>query len=974
MWKVLGDSPRGRISQRNLPLLATGLLVAIFVCIFSALTTFAADIIRTTDGFAYNGHDYNTVVTISAGDPRNLTTDQPVTAYEYKDDAAGTAEYIYFPSGTDPQNATSGAYISYKFTPPDTYAQLGSPQSIPISTTGVTPSPQNASNSCTVGNGTGWIICPVGNTIASWVDGLYGVVMAFMDVKPMLTGGPLYDVWNAIRSLANLVFVAVFLVVIFSQVTSLGISTYGIRKALPRLVIAAILVNVSYLICALAIDLSNFLGHSVYSFIYGYAQSLNNFGATQISWADITTALFGASVGGSLLIGGIWFSVATGGSLAAAIFTLFGMLISLALSLIVAMLILVSRQALLVIFTLISPFAFVALVLPSTEKWFSKWREAGMTLLIMFPLFSLVFAGSLLAGGAIILSAGGNLFIVLLGKAVQVIPLAITPLIVKFSTGILGTVARLTNDRRKGLVDRARNWTGTQAEHHRKKSVANRDGRRYNPFRWTAQQFDNVERRQKREQEGFEAASAARAQSTRKYRNADNYTRRMTQNKQLSDAQLDRSWQQHLRSTSGADDLSTFIDLQNTTNEAAADKAHIDNIYNDLRKGKATQETQRRYGQATATEMARRAYSAAEKQNATAVHKYQGDQEVIKEINSQLLSNGAYTDAMGVVHYRQVYGQKLQDYATGIGNVKRMLATEVEKDRKIQAQESGAAAELMKHFNLAASDFEALATDANRTISRTDSNNNTIDFSFSDIDARVAAIEWIAKNGAYSQKRKLALTSSDPNTNAELSGYIQRELASNGFGSMAPWANDKTNDDLSQGRITGMDKIYFHDFREIQEGRLQGEKLMSANATALEELFETYNHRMNTAGPEWQGYLNDQEAMLTREMQNSGKTPAQINQAVTEFRRDIDERYTAKYYDLMTETRNILDDPQLSARLNPQSKAEMEKAVGTFFSSGLGQQQHTYRQAIEAAQAAARNGTITAAQQNMLQRFYQIYK
>lgn len=67
-------------------------------------------------------------------------------------------------------------------------------------------------------------------------------------------------------------------------------------------------------------------------------------------------------------------------------------------------------------FTIVSPLAFVALVLPKTEKWFDRWKDTFVAMLIMFPLFSLVFGGAVLAGGAIIASANNNIFLILLGK------------------------------------------------------------------------------------------------------------------------------------------------------------------------------------------------------------------------------------------------------------------------------------------------------------------------------------------------------------------------------------------------------------------------------------------------------------------------------------------------------------------------------------------------------------------------------
>ena len=58
-----------------------------------------------------------------------------------------------------------------------------------------------------------------------------------------------YEGWNTFRDIANVIFVILLMVVIFSQLTGVGIDNYGIKKILPKLIIAAILINLSYLIC-----------------------------------------------------------------------------------------------------------------------------------------------------------------------------------------------------------------------------------------------------------------------------------------------------------------------------------------------------------------------------------------------------------------------------------------------------------------------------------------------------------------------------------------------------------------------------------------------------------------------------------------------------------------------------------------------------------------------------------------------------
>src|SRR5690606_36458353 len=108
----------------------------------------------------------------------------------------------------------------------------------------------------------GWIICPVTTWIASAMDALYDILVGF------LTGGALstdrdsamYYMWGLVRNIANIVFIIGFLIIIYSQITSVGLSNYGIKRLLPRILIAAVLVNISYWIVALAVDLSNVIG------------------------------------------------------------------------------------------------------------------------------------------------------------------------------------------------------------------------------------------------------------------------------------------------------------------------------------------------------------------------------------------------------------------------------------------------------------------------------------------------------------------------------------------------------------------------------------------------------------------------------------------------------------------------------------------------------------------------------------------
>ncbi len=322
--------------------------------------------------------------------------------------------------------------------------------------------------SCAIQQGLGWIICPLTNTIATATDALYGWVQNFLVVQPLNinTGdasNTTYQAWSAMRTVANVAFVIAFLFIIFSQLTSMGVSNYGVKKMLPRLVIAAILVNLSYWICAIAVDISNVLGSNIYSVLRDPAGikigDVTYFGNM---WENVLGILLAGGAITGVVAGVFAVSAVAGPALIVIMWAAIVFVLVALLAILVAFCILAARQALIIMFIVLSPLAFVAYLLPNTEKFFTTWRKALTTLLLFYPLFSILFGGSYLAGMIIIGSAGQDDqnaaagMTVLLGMAVMVVPLVLTPLLIKFSTGIMGTVAGMVNNKSRGLVDRAK--------------------------------------------------------------------------------------------------------------------------------------------------------------------------------------------------------------------------------------------------------------------------------------------------------------------------------------------------------------------------------------------------------------------------------------------------------------------------------------------------------------------------------------
>ncbi len=160
----------------------------------------------------------------------------------------------------------------------------------------------------------------------------------------------MFKLWDTVRNLANVVLVLLFFVVIFSQATSIGVSQYGIKRMLPRLLTAAVLANISYYLLAFIIDTFNLFGAGVSQLVTSTILSAGNGTGGSTSNAGSIFLVVGIGVGAILLTGG----------LASPIITWVMSLIGTAfLILLAAVAILVIRQMLIIVIVIASPLLLV---------------------------------------------------------------------------------------------------------------------------------------------------------------------------------------------------------------------------------------------------------------------------------------------------------------------------------------------------------------------------------------------------------------------------------------------------------------------------------------------------------------------------------------------------------------------------------------------------------------------------------------
>lgn len=376
----------------------------------------------TASKFVASDRDRGTGYSVNLWQGKTLTCAQIATALSKADSAMvlGYQTYLKANEGVDestPPTANTGAGCSATGAVTDA---SGNP---------CTPAEEGKS-SCGV-EGLGWIICPLLSFTATIADSAFSFLSStFLETRSDVISDPsVRAAWATIRNIANVAFVIAFLMIIFSQLTGQGVSNYGVKKLLPRIVIAAILVNISFFICQIAVDLSNILGYSLNSALSNsYAQisgdvSSGDASGNGLGIAVIVTGIIAGAVGLALAV--------TGPVILAAV-----------LALLLVVLILIARTALIVLLVIVAPLAFVAYLLPNTEQWFKKWYKMFFALLIVFPIISVVFGASTLAASVIKNTAQDNPMMQVVAIGVATLPLFVIPSLLKGSLNAAGSVGQ----------------------------------------------------------------------------------------------------------------------------------------------------------------------------------------------------------------------------------------------------------------------------------------------------------------------------------------------------------------------------------------------------------------------------------------------------------------------------------------------------------------------------------------------------
>ena len=301
-------------------------------------------------------------------------------------------------------------------------------------------------NSCDI-EWVGWIVCPLTRASTGIVVGMYNFMQEnFLNIKSDQLfsnsgkGAEVYKNWSSFRDMANVFFVIMIAIIIFSQVTSMGISNYGIKKMLPKIIIYAILVNISWYIAVMAVDISNIAGSTIFNWLVKDGWQFSD--AAKGTESPVESILTGTATNAGLIVAaGVTAALVSGG-------TILLFMISAAMALVTTLLILMIREAAVVVLVVISPLAFVMGLLPNTEGFLKKWMRFMKNMLIIYPICSLMVGGAIFVSNLLFNIADKPILKVMYG----VLPILSLFAIIAIIKTILSVIDGLTGGNLRGTL------------------------------------------------------------------------------------------------------------------------------------------------------------------------------------------------------------------------------------------------------------------------------------------------------------------------------------------------------------------------------------------------------------------------------------------------------------------------------------------------------------------------------------------
>ncbi|HMB66138.1 MAG TPA: type IV secretion system protein, partial [Patescibacteria group bacterium] len=194
----------------------------------------------------------------------------------------------------------------------------------------------------------------------------------FISVSAVVEG------WTIIRDLCNMFFILLLLAIAFA--TILRVESYNIKRLLPKVIIAAVLINFSRTICGFAVDISQIV---MLTFVNAFAgTSVNNTGANNL------VNMLGMDHMMEFIqekddLGGDLGMNTVGGIIVALIAALIAFVVICAM-----LAVLLFRIIMIWVYIVLSPLAFLLFAFPHGKGYASRWLSSFSKQVIVGPVLA----------------------------------------------------------------------------------------------------------------------------------------------------------------------------------------------------------------------------------------------------------------------------------------------------------------------------------------------------------------------------------------------------------------------------------------------------------------------------------------------------------------------------------------------------------------------------------------------------------
>lgn len=188
--------------------------------------------------------------------------------------------------------------------------------------------------------------------------------------------------WRFVAGLSNLFLILIFVIIAIAYI--LKIETFQAKKALPKLIIVALLMNFSLVFIGILVDISNILYRTI---LLGnenlIIQFIDSFGAGSLSnllqlgiWLGALIALWAIPfIGGFAQLAFVILMLAIGGPTIMTWVFQFVLFVMASGLFFTYTFLFAARVFVIQILAIISPLAFLCMVLPQTEKYWKEWLQ-----------------------------------------------------------------------------------------------------------------------------------------------------------------------------------------------------------------------------------------------------------------------------------------------------------------------------------------------------------------------------------------------------------------------------------------------------------------------------------------------------------------------------------------------------------------------------------------------------------------------